>query len=345
MFPACVAPACWSLHSSSTLLFQGVFWTQAAALLHVPHSRLSQKVPEDGIFHNKEAHLRFQASDVLQRSSRGSDQCLRTCIKQVAAQKTNRKWSKKIKTGNFCIFGGEIKINSSLSCLLLLEGLNISIYRFLSVSYRFSSHAERTCTARSTASLDTVAAIDPLLKCRSGNLRLPLGVQADAKLLCNCHPTTGNLSCPLIPSQTPTRCLASVNTEVKSATQVSQIRHKCWQRCRQGRFRQELVAEVKGLVKKKKKVLRQVFWYILVRCFFLFFPGAVWLATLRYMPVEVRQGESIRRRWREEMAARKILDILSLSVRTLISSSPVLALGALITPDHLSCHVWNMSHL
>lgn len=116
---------------ASTLLFQGVFWTLAAALLRVPHSRLSQKVPEDGIFHNKEAHLWFQPSDVLWRSSPGGDQCLRTCIRQVAAQKTNRKWRKTEATSAF--LGG--KRNKLLPRQAAVAPRSPHrVYRFLSVS-------------------------------------------------------------------------------------------------------------------------------------------------------------------------------------------------------------------
>lgn len=69
-------------------------------------------------------------------------------------------------------------------------------------------------------------------------------------------PTTGNLACPLIPSQTPTQCLPSGNTEVKSATEVSPICRKCWRRRQQFEARglnvweQQVVAEVKRWIQK-----------------------------------------------------------------------------------------------
>lgn len=123
-------------------------------------------------------------------------------------------------------------------------------------------------------------------------------------------------------------CNSSLANSSQMLTKVSTGAFQTRARCRGQRFSK----------KKKKMLLIHAGAFL---CFFLVQFGE----PHRYMPVEVRQGESIGWRWMEEMAARKILDILSLSVRTLISSSPVLALIALITPDHLGCHVWNMSHI
>lgn len=190
----------WLQHICPCILFHGLIsrWllNTGSSLVAWTTQPPEPKNAEDGIFHNKEDHLWFQIFDVLQGSSRGRDQCLRTCIKQVAAQKVKgKKTTERIST--------------------------------------FLSYMCRQVFIMRGENLQLIIAADWLLERSSGRLRLPLALWTHAKLWFNFHPTTGNLACPLIPSQTPTQCLASGNTEVKSATQVSRICHKCWRRHQQ----------------------------------------------------------------------------------------------------------------
>lgn len=165
-----------SLHSLPTALFQGVYWTQVAALLREPHSRLSQKVPGDGIFHNKEGRLWFPIFDVLRRSSRGRDQCLRSCIKQSSYTENQQKLKQTERTSTFW---GKEKKKKQRPCEAAFARRRSQHQIDSSVFYRicadrFSSHMERTCTAQNTGNKSLPA--DWLLKCSCGWLRLALAV-------------------------------------------------------------------------------------------------------------------------------------------------------------------------
>lgn len=206
----------------------------------------AKKVPEDGIFHNREERLRFPIFDVLRRSSRGRDQCLRSCIKQSSCTENQQKLKKKKKTERTSTFWGKGKkktttaLRGRFCSKVSTSNLRFCFYHIC--AHRFSSHMERTCTAPNTASWLA--------------FKMQLWLTEASRSLWNwCKasvwfptPSTGNLARPLIPSQTPTQCLPSGNTEVKSATQVSPICHKCWRR-RQGFEARavNVVAEVKSL--------------------------------------------------------------------------------------------------
>lgn len=167
---------------------------------------------------------------------------------KAAAQKTNRNWKKKKKKQRELRHFGEKekKQKQRRPCeAAFARRSQHQIYGSVFIIYvRTGFHH----TWRELAQLQTLQA-DWLLKCSSGWLRLPARCETDAKLLVWFPtPSTGNLARPLIPSQTPTQCLPSGNTEVKSATQVSPICHKCWRR-RQGFEARavNVVAEVKSL--------------------------------------------------------------------------------------------------
>lgn len=112
----------------------------------------AKKVPEDGIFHNREERLRFPIFDVLRRSSRGRDQCLRSCIKQSSCTENQQKLKEKTRE-NFDILGKGRKKTTALRgrfcSKVSTSNLRFCFYHIC--ADRFSSHVERTCTAPNTA--------------------------------------------------------------------------------------------------------------------------------------------------------------------------------------------------
>lgn len=204
MFPACVASAYLSLHSLPQSYFKVSFehWQQPCCVNHT--AAWAKNCQKMEYFITKRTIY---------------DSRYLMCSREKKKQRTSTFWGKKKRPCEAGVKGA--------------EGLNIkSIVLFFIIYVQTGfHHAWRELAQREA--LETITAADWLLKRSSGRLRLPFALWTDAKLRFNFHPTTGNLACSLITSQTPTQCLASGNTKVKSATEVSQICHKCWRRHQQ----------------------------------------------------------------------------------------------------------------